>query len=186
RLPRGFAREPYRMNTPSEAMSSGNVRTVKLASRIAVAGVCFVTLTGCSEQAQPTLATSTRDLVRAGEELLASEPVRSAGQFQISEKADKDSGTACAPGSRQRFFRAQGNFARPGQQSPVTAAGLVRSGLVLLKFDQIVDNLDFFSDDLSVVVMRDPRTAVTFMVAARTTEPNILIVGKTDCFKAEE
>ncbi|GAA0414356.1 hypothetical protein Acor_09810 [Acrocarpospora corrugata] len=91
---------------------------VKLASRIAAAGVCFVTLTGCSGPAQPTLATATRSLVSNGEELLASEPVQSAGLFQITEKAEKDSDTACVHGSKQRFFRAQRNFVRPGHLSP--------------------------------------------------------------------
>ncbi|WP_155360673.1 hypothetical protein [Acrocarpospora macrocephala] len=107
--------------------------------------------------------------------------------FQVTEKAEKDSDSECAPGSRQRFFRAQGNFARPGQQSPGAAAGLIRSGLAALEYEEVVAPLDLFDDELSVVVVRNAEAAVTFIVSARTSpEPNIRIVGKTDCFEAGE
>ncbi|GAA0412781.1 hypothetical protein Acor_11730 [Acrocarpospora corrugata] len=121
-----------------------------------------------------------------GQELLTSALTQRAGVFRVTEKAEKDSDSACVPGSKQRFFRAQGNFQRPGSQSPGTAAGLVRSALLVMNYDQLVDDLDFRDEDLSVVVLHKPESAVTFMVATRNTEPNILIVGKTDCFKPEE
>ncbi|WP_344316700.1 hypothetical protein [Acrocarpospora pleiomorpha] len=121
-----------------------------------------------------------------GEKLLVANMVSRVGQFQVSEKADKDSETACVPGSKQRFFRASGNFLPGGPKDPGTAVGAAHGELLVMNYDRLVDELDFRDDNLSVIVMNKPDSAVTFIVAARTTEPNILIVGKTDCFKAAE
>ncbi|MEO3858071.1 hypothetical protein [Acrocarpospora sp. B8E8] len=159
---------------------------VKLASRIAAAGVCLVMLTGCSEAQPPTLAMATQNLVTDGEELLASYLIQRVGQFRITEKAEKDSDTACVPGSKQRFFRAQANFLNPERPDPGAAAGAVQAQLGVMSYDKLVDDLDFWDNDLSVAVFHKPESAVTFMVAARITEPHILIVGKTDCIKPEE
>ncbi|GAA1019389.1 hypothetical protein Aple_048780 [Acrocarpospora pleiomorpha] len=160
---------------------------MKLASRIAAAGVCFVTLTGCSsEPPPPTLAMATHNLVTDGEKLLASYLVQRVGRFRITEKAEKDSDTACVPGSKQRFFRAQGTFLNPERPDPGLAAGAAQGALLVMNYDKLVDNLDFWDNDLSVVVFHKPESAVTFMVAARITEPHILIVGKTDCIKPGE
>ncbi|WP_214104385.1 hypothetical protein [Acrocarpospora catenulata] len=160
---------------------------MQLASRIAAAGICLAALAGCSsEPPPPTFAEATQNLVRDGEKLLASHTFSQVGRFQITEKAEKDSDTGCIPGSRQRFFRAQGNFLPDGTRTPGTAS-LVASGyLGLMKYDKLVDSLDFWDNNLSVIVVHNPESAVTFMVAARPTEPNILVVGKTDCFESEE
>ncbi|MEO3862912.1 hypothetical protein [Acrocarpospora sp. B8E8] len=160
---------------------------MQLALRIAAAGICFTTLTGCSsDPPPPTFAEATQNLVRDGEKLLVSNMVSRVGRFQITEKAEKDSETACVPGSKQRFFRAQGNFLPGGPQAPGTAAGAAHGELLVLDYDELVDDLDFWDNNLAVIVMEKPESAVTFMVAARTTEPNILIVGKTACFKSPE
>ncbi|MEO3857778.1 hypothetical protein [Acrocarpospora sp. B8E8] len=121
-----------------------------------------------------------------GERLLASTLVTSVGQFRITERAEKDSDTGCITGLKQRFFRAQGNYLYPERPSPGTAVGAAHGELLAMSYDQLVDDLDFWDNDLSVVVLHKPESAVTFMIAGRITEPNILIVGKTDCFKPEE
>ncbi|GAA1023527.1 hypothetical protein Aple_102140 [Acrocarpospora pleiomorpha] len=156
---------------------------MKLTSRVAVIGVCFALLTGCSGPEPQTLESATQNLISDGNELLSSPLVQRAGVLRVTEKAEKSKDTACVPGTTQRFFRAQGNFARPGEQTPLSAAGLVYAKLLGMDYNRLVDELDFFDDNLTVVVMHRPESGITFLVAARPTKPNILIVGKTDCLE---
>lgn len=146
---------------------------------------CLAVLTACSESdpEKPTLASATKSLIADADALLASAEVKESGQVQVTEKAEQDKPGSCIPGEVQRFYRAQGNFLRPGKQSPGVAAGSMRSALRGIGYDQIIDDLDIRDEQISVVVLRKPESGVTFVVAVRTTEPNILIVGKTDCLK---
>lgn len=51
-------------------------------------------------------------------------------------------------------------------------------------YNHIVDQLDVREQDLAIVVSRKESAGVTFTVAVRKDErPNIIIIGKTDCFK---
>jgi hypothetical protein len=168
---------------PTNARPFGRVRPVKLASRIAATAVCFALLSGCSGPEPQTLESATRNLINDGNELLSSPLVQHAGAMRVTERGEKAKDTACVPGTTQRFFRAEGNFTPSGPRSPIAAAGLVRGKLLAMDYDRLVDELDFFDDDLAVTVVHRAESGVTFLVAARITEPNILIVGKTDCLK---
>ncbi|MEO3855165.1 hypothetical protein [Acrocarpospora sp. B8E8] len=165
------------------AKAFDKVRSVKLTSRVTVIGVCFALLAGCSGPEPQTLESATQNLINDGNELLSSPLVQRAGALHVTEKAEKAKDTACVPGTTQRFFRAQGNFTPSGSRSPITAAGLVHAKLLGMDYDRLIDELDFFDDDLAVTVLHRPESGVTFLVATRITEPNILIVGKTDCLK---
>jgi hypothetical protein len=151
---------------------------------LAAAFLLLAALTACSSDDRPTLAEATSQLVKDGDELLASGDLASSGSAKATEQADQDRQTSCAPDEVQRFFRAEGNFLDPPYRpSPHATVGLLRSKLVAMGYDEIVDNLDLQDEHLGVAVVRDPKARLTFMVTARTGQkPGILIVGKTECY----
>ncbi len=158
---------------------------MKIAPGVAVVMACLAALTACttSEPEKPTLASATKSLIADANALLASAEMKESGQVQPTEKAEQDKPGSCLPGEIQRFYRAQGNFLRPGQQSPGVAALSARAALQRIGYDKIIDDLDIRVENLSVVVLRKPESGVTFVVASQIAEPNIVVVGKTDCFK---
>jgi hypothetical protein len=151
---------------------------------LATAFLLLAVLTACSSDDRPTLAEVTSQLVKDGDELLASADLASFGTAKATERADQDRQTSCTPDEIQRFFRAEGNFLDPPYRpSPHNTVGLLRSKLVAMGYDEIVDNLDLQDEQLGVSVVRNPKTRLIFMMTARTGQkPGILIVGKTECY----
>jgi len=156
--------------------------------RVVTALACFAALTGCSqsEEAKPTLGEAVTQLVGDADRLLASAELKASGAATATEKAETDQSGACPPGEVQRFYRAQGELSGPSsRQSPHDAAALMRGALRNMGYEQIVDDLDVRDEKLSVVVLRKRQSGTTFVIAVRTaTQPNILIIGKTDCLTA--
>ncbi|MEV0584021.1 hypothetical protein [Nonomuraea sp. NPDC050310] len=47
----------------------------------------------------------------------------------------------------------------------------------------VVDNLDLWEDKVSVAVVVNPEARLTFVILARMdTSPNVMIIGKTECY----
>ncbi|MDF5755563.1 hypothetical protein [Spongiactinospora sp. TRM90649] len=161
---------------------------MNLVVRVAVVLVCVATLTACSEAAPepPSFDTAKQALMEDAAAILASAEVKASAIMEITDRAEKDDTGDCRPGKVQRFFRAKGNLREPARQSPGMVVGWIGSRLGLKYYDPVVDNLDLWDDNLSVEVLRKPSVAVTFVIAARTTKPNLLIVGKTDCFSLKK
>lgn len=168
----------------------GKVSRVMNAARLGralLALVCFSAVAACSDaqDEKPTYDEAIKNLVADAEAILASDELRRSGTAVATEKAETDTPGECIPGKVQRFYRAEGNLAGPkDRQSPHIAAGLMSALLGLMNYDHVVERLDVRDEDLSVTVSRKPASGVTFILAVRKDkQPNILIVGKTDCFK---
>lgn len=99
------------------------------------------------------------------------------------ERADQDRNTTCVKGKAQRYFRAKGNFANPSAENPPSLVGLLKGDLEGKGYTEVVDNLDLWEDNVSVAVVIHPETKLTFVLMARMEPtPNVLIVGKTECY----
>lgn len=151
-----------------------------------MAVACLAALTACTssaaDQARPTLAEAAEVLQADAAEIIASEALANVGRLEATERGDQD--RPCSTGEAQRFFRAHGNFARPDWETPATAISTLQSALRLsADYRKVIDDLDIRDDDLAVAALRNDKAAVTFIIAARTAKPNILLVGKTDCLR---
>jgi hypothetical protein len=155
--------------------------------RTAVALACVAALTSCTqnEPEKPTLTEATQQLVSDGDKLLTSAELQASGSAQATERADSDQVGSCLPGKIQRFFRAEGNFSGSvDQQSPHNTVGLMRTALVAMGYEQLWDNLDVRDPDMAVVVAKKAKSGSMYMLIARTAQkPNILIIGKTECYE---
>ncbi|MEV4015701.1 hypothetical protein AB0J35_34885 [Nonomuraea angiospora] len=102
------------------------------------------------------------------------------------ERADhKDRDSTCLNDEEQRFYIAKGSFANPSKESATNLVGLLKGKLVSKGYStQVVDNLDLWADDVSVAVVMNPETRLTFVLLARMdSTPNLMIVGKTECYR---
>lgn len=150
--------------------------------------VSLAALAGCSGGSdRPTLDEASKQLIADGDKLLASQDLATIGSAIATERADQDSEAGCLKGQVQRFFRAQGNLTGPPyKQSPGNVAGLMGSWLRLRGFTTTIDDLDLHDENLGAAVLQHPTTGITFFITVRNGQkPNILIVGKTSCYKRE-
>lgn len=145
--------------------------------------VCFAALASCSgEPERPTLAEATRQLVSDGDALVSG--IESGLTRLTRERADQDRDATCLKDEEQRYFIAKGNFANPSAESATNLVGLLKGELIGKGYStQVVDNLDLWEDDVSVAVVVNPRTRLTFVLLARMdSAPHVMIVGKTECY----
>ncbi|GGO83641.1 hypothetical protein [Nonomuraea cavernae] len=144
--------------------------------------ICFAVLTGCSgEPERPTLEEATRQLVNDGDALLSMVKADLTGLTE--ERANQDRTTSCTPGEIQRYFMAKGNFTDLASQDPVSRIGLLKGKLQALGYREVVDELDVWEDKLGVVVTHHAEANLTFVLVGRVSEaPNLVIVGKTECY----
>lgn len=153
--------------------------------RVMTAVICLAATAACTSSAadeKPTLTEAAKALTADADRLLSSKWLTESGKVQVTERLDQD--RPCTPGKAQRFFRAEGDFLRPDRQSPGSVAGSIENALANdMDYEKIVDDLDLREEDISITVLRNAKTAVTFIITARTSKPNILIVGKTDCLE---
>ncbi|MFI7128270.1 hypothetical protein ACIBQ1_21395 [Nonomuraea sp. NPDC050153] len=160
-------------------------RCVSVAALLA----CLAVMSACSaEPERPSLKAAAAQLVADGEKLVASRELTAAGTVTVTERADQDGELGCLKGQVQRFFRAQGDLAgSPSAHSAGNSAGLMLSALRNLGYDKIMDSLDIRDENLSVTLAQNPKTGIIFLVAVRRSpEPNIMIVGKTNCYERSE
>jgi hypothetical protein len=166
----------------------GKVSRVKNSARLGralLALVCFSAVAACSDaqDEKPTYDEAIKNLVADAEAILASDELRRSGSVVATEKAETDQSGQCPYGSVRRFYRAQGDLAA-SYKSPHVVTGLVSAFLGLKRYDDVVSDLEVRDDDLAIVVSRKDSVGVTFTMAVRKDKrPNILIIGKTDCFE---
>ncbi|MEU4573626.1 hypothetical protein [Nonomuraea sp. NPDC023979] len=100
------------------------------------------------------------------------------------ERADRDRDSTCLNDEEQRFYIAKGNFANPAAESATNLVGLLKGQLISKGYStQVVDNLDLWEDDVSVAVVVNPEARLTFVLLARMeSTPNVMIIGKTECY----
>lgn len=160
------------------------MRRAAFARAVAAVLACLVALTGCSgEPERPTLAEATRQLVSDGDALVSGIEAGLTGLTK--ERADKpDRDSTCLTDEEQRFYIAKGNFANPAAENPLNLVGLLKGELARRGYyTDVVDNLDLWEEDLSVAVVVNPKARLTFVILARMEPtPNIMIVGKTECY----
>ncbi|MGI5286572.1 hypothetical protein ACQEVF_24985 [Nonomuraea polychroma] len=149
---------------------------------VAAALVCFAVLTGCSGDPEPpTLDDSTRQLVADGDALMSL--IESDLTGMTKERADQDRTTSCSSGQSQRYFVAKGNFTDPSRQDPLSRIGLLKGKLETLGYREVVDELDLWENELGVTVVVNDKAKLTFVLLGRLSEtPNLVIVGKTECY----
>ncbi|MCG5219475.1 hypothetical protein [Streptosporangium sp. KLBMP 9127] len=153
---------------------------------VVVSLVCCALLAGCTaEPEKPTLEEAAKHLISDGDKLLGSFELRTSGQATATKRADTDESGSCTPDEVQRFFRAAGDFTGPAnEQLPFNAVGLMQGKLESMGYDEVVDDLDLRDQNLGVSVLHNPETGLTFVLTARTAQkPNIVLVGKTGCYK---
>lgn len=158
------------------------MRLGAFARTVAAALACFAVLTGCSGGPErPTLAEATQQLVSDGDALVTG--IESGLTGLMKERADQDRNTTCLKGEAQRYFRAKGNFVNPSAENPPSLIGLLKGDLEGKGYTEVVDNLDLWEDNVSVAVVIHPETKLTFVLMARMdAKPNVMIVGKTECY----
>ncbi|WP_155129031.1 hypothetical protein [[Actinomadura] parvosata] len=101
------------------------------------------------------------------------------------ERADSpDRNSTCGPDKQRRSYIAKGTFANPAKESPISLVGILKGELLSRGYhDEIVDNLDLREDNTSVAVLVNPEARLTFILFARMdSTPNVVIVGKTECY----
>ncbi|MFI7230633.1 hypothetical protein ACIBO5_46130 [Nonomuraea angiospora] len=143
---------------------------------------CFAVMTGCSgETERPTLAEATRQLVSDGDALVSGIEAGLTGLTK--ERADQDRNSTCL-NQEQRFYIAKGNFANPSAESATNLVGLLKGELLSKGYStDVVDNLDLWEDQVSVAVVINPEAGLTFVLLARKdATPNVMVVGKTECY----
>ncbi|MEO3875312.1 hypothetical protein ABGB18_41565 [Nonomuraea sp. B12E4] len=143
---------------------------------------CLAVLTACSgEQERPTLTEAARQLVSDGDALASGIASGLTGLAQ--DRAGQDLNTNCLKGEAQRYFRAKGNFVNPSAENPPSLVGLLKGDLEGKGYTEIVDSLDLWEDNVSVAVMTHPEAKLTFvLMAQKGTTPNVMIIGKTECY----
>ena len=158
------------------------MRHVACLRAIAAALTCLAVLTACSgEPGRPTLEEATRQLANDGDALLSMVKTDLTGLTE--ERANKDRTTSCKPGEIQRYFTAKGNFTNLAGQDPISRIGLLKGKLQALGYREVVDELDVSEDELGVVVTHHAEAHLTFVLVGRASEaPNLVIVGKTECY----
>ncbi|MGW3346354.1 hypothetical protein ACWDA3_23845 [Nonomuraea rubra] len=155
---------------------------------VAAALVSLSVVAGCSgDPGRPSLEEAAKQLTADGDKLIASREVAASGEVTATERADKDTESGCVPGQVQRFFRAQGDLSGPPDvHMPYNSAGLMQSAMKVMGYDAVVNDRDLRDDNLGVSVVRHAERGLTFTLTVRNGQkPNILIVGKTDCYAAD-
>ncbi|MEU4235297.1 hypothetical protein AB0F17_64445 [Nonomuraea sp. NPDC026600] len=142
-------------------------------------------LTGCSgEPERPTLTDAARQLVSDGDALLSG--IESDLTGVTKERATKpDRNATCLKDEEQRYYIAKGTFANPSAEDPLSLVGLLKGKLTTRGYStEVVDNLDLWEDNTSVAVVVNPKAKLTFVLLARMEPtPNIMIIGKTECYR---
>jgi hypothetical protein len=158
------------------------VRLSAFSKAVAAVLACFAVLAGCSGQPErPPLAEATRELVSDGDALVSMIEADLTGLTK--ERADQDRTTSCTTGEVQRYFVAKGNFADPARQDPISRIGLLKGKLETLGYREAVDELDLSDDELGVSVLLHTKAKLTFVLFGRLSgTPNLMIVGKTECY----
>ncbi|WP_344872450.1 hypothetical protein [Nonomuraea antimicrobica] len=147
--------------------------------------VSLIAVMGCTAGLnRPTLEEATKQLIADGDKLIASREVAASGKLAVTERAEKDTESGCIPGQVQRFFRAQGDLSgAPDVHMPYNSAGLMQSVLEFVGYDSVVNDRDLRDENLGLSVVRNSKTGLTFTLTVRNGQtPNIMIVGKTDCY----
>lgn len=124
---------------------------------------------------------ATRQLVSDGDMLVSG---IEAGLTKLTqERADQDRNTTCLKGETQRYFRAKADFLNPSAENPPSLVGLLKGDLESKGYREVVDNLDLWEDDVSVAVVVNAQSGLTFVLLARMEPPpNVMIIGKTACY----
>ncbi|GAA3257589.1 hypothetical protein GCM10020216_095400 [Nonomuraea helvata] len=158
------------------------MRLSALSRAVAAILACFAVLAGCSgESDPPTFDESTRQLVSDGDALMSL--IESDLTGLTKERADQDRTTSCSTGQSQRYFVAKGNFADPARQDPLSRIALLKGKLDTMGYREVVDELDLSEDDLGVTVVVNDKAKLTFVLLGRLSDtPNLVIVGKTECY----
>ncbi|QFY12917.1 hypothetical protein GBF35_45865 [Nonomuraea phyllanthi] len=166
---------------------SDKVRSVRLSALLRATAAtlgCFAVLTGCSgEPERPPLAEAARRLVNDGDAL--SSGIEAGLTGLTKERAsDPDRDSTCLDDEEQRFYIAKGSFANPSAESATNFVGLLKGKLISMGYStEVVDNLDLWEDNVSVAVLVHPEAKLTFVLLARMdATPNVVIVGKTECY----
>lgn len=160
------------------------MRLGALARGTAAILACFAALTGCSgEPERPTLAEATQQLVSDGDDLVDGIKAGLTGLKQ-ERATNGDRDATCLNDEEQRYYIAKGDFANPSAESPLSLIGLLKTELITKGYyTEVVDNLDLWEDNLSVAVVVNPKAKLTFILLARMEPtPNVMIVGKTECY----
>lgn len=141
-------------------------------------------MTGCSgEPEPPPLAEATKQLVSDGDAVATWIEARVTGLTK--ERADgPDRNSSCGPNLQRRFYIAKGSFADPSKENPLSLVGILTGELLGRGYhDEVVDNLDLWEDHTSVAVLVNPEARLTFILFARAdSTPNVVIIGKTECY----
>jgi len=126
---------------------------------------------------------ATRQLVGDGDALLSG--IESGLTGVTKERAtNPDRDATCLKDEEQRYYIAKGNFADPSKEDALSLVGLLKGKLISRGYStEVVDNLDLWEDNLSVAVVGNPKTRLTFVLLARMESvPHVMIVGKTECY----
>ncbi|MFI6499904.1 hypothetical protein [Nonomuraea typhae] len=145
---------------------------------------CFAVLVGCAGEPQrPTLADATRQLVSDGDALVSEIGPDLTGLTK-ERATQSDRKATCLKDEEQRYYIAKGNFANPTAEDALSLVGLLKGKLIARGYySEVVDNLDLWEDNLGVAVVVNPKVRLTFILLARMEPaPNVMIVGKTECY----
>ncbi|MBF8192885.1 hypothetical protein ITP53_45860 [Nonomuraea sp. K274] len=152
------------------------------ARRYALSAVlsCVAAMTACTAPAEfPTLDEATRRLTADAESLQLQVPV-----------AERVTDGACVAGEVRGFVRAELDASAgplDGSAGLLDASAGLLERLQAMGYDKIVDDLDLRDEDQDVVVLRHPRTRLTFEVTAGEGPgegQRVVVVGKTTCYAA--
>ncbi|MFB9470306.1 hypothetical protein [Nonomuraea salmonea] len=145
---------------------------------------CLAALTSCSgEPEPPPLAEAARTLVSDGDAVVSSLKDRVTGLTQ--ERADgPDRISACGTDMQRRSYVAKASFVDATKENPSSLVGILKGELFSRGYhDEIVDNLDLREDKTSVAVLVNPEAGLTYILFTRLdSAPNVVIVGKTECY----
>lgn len=129
------------------------------------------------------MAEATQQLVSDGDDLVDGIKAGLTGLKQ-ERATNGDLDATCRNDEVQRYYIAKGDFVNPSAESPISLVGLLKGELISKGYyTEVVDNLDLWEDNLSVAVVVNPKAKLTFILLARMEPtPNVMIVGKTECY----
>lgn len=153
-----------------------------------IAGCALILLlaVGCSTGG-PSLDEAAQILARDAKKLEAFHP---AANKTIIDKTgrDADDFASCSNNDTAlRFYQLSGDFGEGGELTPAKRADLFGLPLrdELKKIGYEVDrNASWIQAGRSIVTLRKKDPGITFIVLVQASQPNVEIIGKTDCLPA--
>ncbi|WP_436757115.1 hypothetical protein [Streptosporangium sp. V21-05] len=156
--------------------------------RAAGCALILLMATGCGASS-PTLDQAAQTLAKDARKLEHLHPTVNKKVVDKTGEDGNDFTTCSEKGTAFRFHQLSGDFAKDNQYTPAQLADLTTRPLqdALMRVGYKVDrNASWVQPGRSFVILHKEDPGITFIVLVQASQPNIEVIGKTDCLPASQ